>query len=156
MDNIIQKEVILVDDTCRQFLIDRSNGSIRNMITNLEKLKIFSSDGVIISRGVCDKLCSTISFHQFELYITALQANNLQEAIRIIYELFDYGYSVIDILEYLFEYLKNNKTIDEEIRYKIAPFICDYISVFHNVHENDLELALFTRNILSVFQSPPL
>jgi DNA polymerase III delta prime subunit len=151
MDNIIREESILVDDSCRDYLIERSNGNIRNVMTNLEKLAIFSSDGVVITQPECEKLCSTISFHQFELYVAALKSGDLREAIRVIYGIYDYGYSVIDILEYFFEFVKTTKWIDEERRYRIAPHICDYISVFHNIHENSIELALFTRNVMGVF-----
>ena len=153
MDHIIREEVILVDDTCRDYLIERSNGSIRNVITNLEKLAIYGRDGVIISRSVCEKLCSTISFQQFELYVAALTSGNLRDAIQIIYGIYDYGYSVIDILEYFFEFVKSDRLLEEETRYKIAPHICDYISVFHNTHENSIELSLFTRNIMRVFRA---
>jgi DNA polymerase III delta prime subunit len=153
MDNIIREESILVDDSCRDYLIERSNGNIRNVMTNLEKLAIFSSYGVVITRPECEKLCSTISFHQFELYVAALKSGDLREAIRVIYGIYDYGYSVIDILEYFFEFVKTTKWIDEERRYRIAPHICDYISVFHNIHENSIELALFTRNVMGVFHS---
>lgn len=148
MDHIIREEVILVDDQCREYLLERSNGSIRNVMTNLEKLAIYCKDGVIISKSVCEKLCSTISFHQFELYVSALKAGDLREAVRIIYGIYDYGYSVIDILEYFFEFVKTTKLLEDEMRYRIAPHICDYISVFHNIHENSIELALFTRNVM--------
>lgn len=153
MNHIIREEVILVDDESRDYLLARSNGSIRNVITNLEKLAIYSKDGVIISKSICEKLCSTISFHQFELYVEALKAGNLREAIRVIYAIYDYGYSVIDILEYFFEFIKTTTLLDESVRYQIAPHICDYISVFHNIHENSVELALFTRGISDVFSS---
>jgi len=150
MNHIIREEVILLDKESREYLLERSNGSIRNVISNLEKLAIYSSDGVIISRGICEKLCSTISFHQFRLYLKALQNGDLREAIRIIYAIYDYGYSVIDILEYFFEFVKTTEMLDEGSKYRLAPHICNYISVFHSIHEHGIELALFTRNIMKV------
>jgi hypothetical protein len=39
------------------------------------------------------------------------------------------------------------KIISEDIKYKIIPFLCKYITVFHNVHEDGIELALFTNNL---------
>jgi DNA polymerase III gamma/tau subunit len=148
MEHIIREEAILVEDDCRDYLLSRSNGSVRNVITNLEKMAIYC-DGAI-TKTVCEKLCSTISFNQFELYIAELKTGNLRGAIRVIYDIHDYGYSVIDILEYFFEFVKTTEMLDDSVRYAIAPYICDYISVFHNIHENGVELAFFTRNILRI------
>ena len=35
----------------------------------------------------------------------------------------------------------------ETQKYDIIPYICKYITIFHNVHENDIELSLFTNNL---------
>ena len=148
MDKIITKESITVDSGCREYLLEKSNDNICNVINNLEKMSIYGRDGSILSRSVCEHLCSTISFHQFELYLGAVIRRDLQEAMRIIYLLHDYGYSVIDILEYFFEFVKNTHIIEEVTKYKIVPYICESISVFHNTHENGVELAIFTNKIL--------
>ena len=31
--------------------------------------------------------------------------------------------------------------LSEEQKYQIIPYLCKYISVFHNIHENEIELA---------------
>jgi DNA polymerase III delta prime subunit len=151
MNKIISREAIAVDRGCREYLLERSNGNICNVINNLEKLSIYGRDGVILSKDVCEKLCSTISFHQFELYLGALIRQDLREAIRIIYSFYDYGYSVIDILEYLFEFVKTTAIIGEDVKYKIVPYICESISIFHNTHENGVELAIFTNKAMTCF-----
>ncbi len=150
MNRIIREEVILVDQGCRDYLIERSNGSIRTVINNLEKLAIFNKTDIIISRDVCEQLCSTISFKQFEEYIKALKSRDLATGIRILYGIYDYGYSVIDILEYFFAFIKCSDVLSEDEKYRIIPFLCKYITVFHNVHENCIELALFTNNLMDV------
>ena len=33
------------------------------------------------------------------------------------------------------------------IKYKIIPYLCKYIHIFHDVHEDEVELSLFTNNI---------
>ena len=42
--------------------------------------------------------------------------------------------------------------IDEE-KYKIVPIICKYITTFHNIHEDEIELVFFTKNIIDIFIS---
>lgn len=155
LDNIVRNEVILIDAKCREYIIDRANGNVCNVVNNLEKIAIYGSDGVIISKDVCEKLCSTISFHQFELYLNAMLRGDLRDAIAIMYGLHDYGYSAIDILEYFFEFVKTTELLDERLKYHIVPHICDYISVFHSLHENVVELAFFTNKILREFARTP-
>ena len=41
--------------------------------------------------------------------------------------------------------------LNEEEKYKIIPLICKYITMFHNIHEDEIELALFTNNLMELF-----
>jgi DNA polymerase III delta prime subunit len=149
MDAIIAREKIPLDESAKQFLLDKSNRSIRTVINNLEKIHIFSGEDTI-TREVCEKLCSTISFSQFEEYLRHLRRKELAKAVGILYEIHDYGYSVIDILDYFFTFVKNTELLSEEEKYSVIPVLCKYITVFHNVHENCIELALFTNSVCKV------
>jgi hypothetical protein len=66
---------------------------------------------------------------------------------NILYNIHDYGYSVIDILDYFFTFVKLTNKLNEEEKYKTIPFLCKYITIFHNIHEDCIELALFTNNL---------
>ena len=46
-----------------------------------------------------------------------------------------------------FEFVKSTNIIEDQIKYIIVPHICDSISIFHNMHENGIELAIFTNTI---------
>ena len=72
-------------------------------------------------------------------------------SIKIIYDLFDKGYSVMDILDNYFIFVKNTLLLTEEQKYKIINYISKYITVFHNIHEDEIELALFTNNVIDIF-----
>jgi hypothetical protein len=65
--------------------------------------------------------------------------------------IYDQGYSVMDILDNYFTFVKITSLIDEDLKYEIIPFICKYITVFHNIHEDEIELALFTNNLVQLF-----
>ena len=168
MNEIIEKENIDIDEKSREYLLINSNGSIRVMINYLEKIFILYQgtfvlgclDSISKSKGdlgsgvtqtidinLCKSICSNISFQQFENYITHLIHNELTDAISILYHIHDYGYSVIDILDFFFNFIKMTNIIDEDIKYKIIPFLCKYITIFHNIHEDCIELALFTNNL---------
>ena len=49
------------------------------------------------------------------------------------------------------ETIKPKIYLTEEEKYKIIPYICKYITVFNNIHEDEIELANFTNNIITIF-----
>ena len=55
----------------------------------------------------------------------------------------------MDILDNYFIFIKTTKIISESEKYEIIPLICKYITIFHNIHEDEIELALFTNNIIN-------
>ena len=58
----------------------------------------------------------------------------------------------MDILDNYFLFIKQTNIIDESYKYKIIPIICKYITIFYNIHEDEIELSLFTNNIISLFE----
>jgi replication factor C subunit 2/4 len=152
MDRIIKNESININEDVKGYILKISDGAIRNVINNLEKVYIYSlgkSDE--ISPDKCKQLCSNISLQQFERYIKSFSSRNMSMSIQILYDIHDYGYSVIDILNYFFVFIKVTDLLDETNKYKIIPVICKYITIFNKIHENVIELALFTNEISNIF-----
>ena len=147
MNKIVDEENIQIDAKSKDFLLQISKNSIRCLINNMEKMFIL---GEPIEIELCKKMCSNISFQLFENYLVVLKQGKLNEGIQILYKIHDYGYSVIDILDYFFTFLKTTDLITEEEKYQIIPLLCKYTTVFHNIHEDMIELVLFTNNIYSV------
>ena len=54
----------------------------------------------------------------------------------------------MDILDSYFLFVKNTDKLNEDEKYNIIPIICKYITIFHNIHEDEIELALFTNNLI--------
>ena len=144
MNHSVAVEKIDIDEESKEYLIIISDGSIRILINFLEKIYIL---GEPVNLDLCKKICSSISFQEFEEYLHKIQQNNLQGAINVLYNIYDYGYSVIDILDYFFAFIKITKMLDDETKYRIIPYLCKYITIFHNVHEDCIELALLTNNL---------
>ena len=147
MNNIIDNEKINIDAESKCYLLLISGLSIRTLINYLEKMHIYNNP---ISIYNCKQLCSNIHFLYFDEYINKIKQNNLVDAIDIIYNIYDYGYSVIDILDYMFIYIKIIENIDDTIKYQVVQLLCKYITIFNNVHEDCIELALFTNNMHSL------
>ena len=113
----------------------------------MEKFKLL---GEKITLNLAIQLCSNISFLTLEEYTNYIKMNNLKEAIKIILEIYDKGYSVMDILDNYFLFIKSTPILTEEQKYNIIPIICKYITIFHNIHEDEIELSLFTNNIIEI------
>jgi replication factor C subunit 3/5 len=140
MEFIIRQENIQITNEAREFLWKSSNGSLRVLINYLEKLYIY---GEPVDEDKCKMLCSTISIQKFEKYIEYLKNGELKSALTELLSIYDQGYSVIDIFDYFYVFLKSC-SLSEETKYKIVPVLCKYITIFNKVHEDGIELAFFT------------
>jgi len=147
INKIKTNENITIDADAEEFIINISNKTAKILINYMEKFKLLNEH---ITLNLAVKLCSNISFFSFEEYTKLIKNNNLSLAIKLIYEIYDKGYSVMDILDNYFFYVKNTTILNEKEKYDIIPYICKYITVFHNIHEDEIELALFTNNLIEI------
>jgi DNA polymerase III delta prime subunit len=147
INNIQITENIEIDENAIDFIINISNNTVKVIINYMEKFKLLNQK---ITLQLATELCSNISFLIFEEYTNLLISKNIVEAINIIYKLYDKGYSVMDILDNYFIFIKSTTIITEDQKYIFIPVICKYISIFHNIHEDEIELSLFTNNIIQL------
>ena len=145
MQNIMTHEHMSLQPQIQKYLLQISNHSIRNIINNLEKIYLSKCETTDIE--TYKKICTNISYVHFDIYFENLKNKKIREAIFVLYELYDYGYSVIDLLEFIYQYVKKTDFLDELNKYKIIPIICKYITIFSKIHEHNIELALFTNDV---------
>jgi DNA polymerase III delta prime subunit len=148
MKKIKMAENIEISEDAENFILDICNNTVKILINYMEKFKLLS---VPITFDLVNSVCTNISFFSFKKYTEHLKNKNLVEAIKLIYSIYDKGYSVMDILDNYFLFIKTTNMLTEDEKYMIAPFICKYITIFHNVHEDEIELALFTNNLTNHF-----
>jgi len=148
---IKKAEHINITKQAEHFIMNICNNSIRLLINYLEKFSLLNEK---ITLDIAKKICTNISFYDFERYTTAWYTNkSLSEAISIIYNIYDKGYSVMDILDSYFQFIKICNIIDETNKYKIIHHICQYISYFHTLHEHEIELVFFTDQLIRTVNS---
>ena len=140
-------ENISMDAEAEEFIVNISNKTVKILINYMEKFKLVNEH---ITFNLAVKLCSNISFITFEDYTNLIKNKKINESIRLIYEIYDKGYSVMDILDNYFLFVKNTDILDETEKYNVIPIICKYITIFHNIHEDEIELALFTNNLIAI------
>jgi len=140
-------EEIDIDTDAEEFIINISNNTVKTIINYMEKFKLI---GEKITLNLALQLCSNISFLTFEEYTNFIKNKNHCMAVQLIYEIYDKGYSVMDILDNYFIFIKGTTSLTEKQKYTIIPYICKYITIFHNIHEEEIELALFTNNLINI------
>jgi len=145
---ITENENIKYDDDSVDQIVNLSNNSIRQITNFLEKFKILNYP---INNDTIKTVCTNISFPDFELYNNYIfNERNLQMACNCIFNIYYKGYSVMDILDSYFIFIKLTDTIDESKKYKIIKLICKFIAIFHKIHESKIELAIFTNNLMKI------
>ena len=141
-------EKLNIDNRSEEFILNICNNSIRLLINYMEKFKLL---GINITETKVKEICTNISFYEFEKYTEEWYRNkNLSFAIQIIYSIYNKGYSVMDILDSYFTFIKITTILNETIKYKVIKLILKYIALFHTLHENEIELALFTNELLKI------
>ena len=147
MRKITQLEQIEITDDAEDFILNVCNNTTKILINYIEKFKLLNEP---ITLELASNVCSNISLSTFEEYTQFLKDGQLKDAIKLLYNIYDKGYSVMDILDNYFVFVKITKLLSEEQKYNIIPFICKYITVFHNIHEDEIELALFSNNLQKI------
>ena len=145
---ITKKENINLTDSDIDHILDLTNNTIYTIFNYLEKIKLIKSK--LHLYDVKD-LLTHINYKEFDKYFNYLQNKQFFESYSLLANLHDCGYSVIDILDALFLYIKTTKTMNDKTKYKIIPIICKYITIFYDVHEDEIELIFLTNNLLALF-----
>ena len=147
MNKIKTTEHIVIEPEAESFILDICNNTAKILINYMEKFKLLDTT---ITLDLAKNVCTNISFASFQEYTELLQQHKLDAAVKMIYSVYDKGYSVMDILDNYFLFVKTTSLLSETEKYKIIPYICKYITIFHNIHEDEIELALFTNNLLTI------
>jgi len=147
MKKIKDSENIVIDPNAEDFILNVCNNTAKILINYMEKFKLLNKP---ITLELANNMCTNISFVVFEEYNNLLKQKNLLGAIKLINEIYDMGYSVMDILDNYFLFIKITTNLSEDEKYKIIPVVCKYITIFHNIHEDEIELSLFTNNLIQI------
>ena len=147
-DKIKELENINIDDDAEKLIINLCDNSLRLLINYMEKFKLLDCH---INSYIINNVCTNISFDTFDkLTNNMIIEKNLNKSLTTIYEIYNNGYSIMDILDTYFFYIKNTNKLGDEIKYKIIKIICKYITIINDLHEHEIELALFVNNIIMI------
>jgi len=110
IEKIKKRDNIVIDSEAEEFLIVISNNSIRQVINYMEKFNLLN---IKITLDIVKRVCTNISFYEFELF-TNLWYNekDMYESYKCLNKLYNKGYSVLDILDNYFHFIKITKNIN--------------------------------------------
>ena len=147
MQKIMKLENISVDEGAQDFLLNVCNNTLKILMNYMEKFKLLNQP---VDLELACNVCTNVSFFTFEEYTDLLKKGQLNGAIKLFYGVYDKGYSVMDILDNYFLFLKHTQSITEDEKYQVVPIICKYITIFRNIHEDEIELALFSNDLYKI------
>ena len=146
-DKVLQEENIIIDENNKRLIIESANFSYKVLLNTLMKIKIYDD---VIDDNAISELITSINFNIFDNYILNIKNGNINNALEIIYKIAGSGVSVIDILYEFTVYIKReNKILNDTDKYEIITLVSKYITIFHDVHEDIIEMAFLTNDIMS-------
>ena len=148
INKVCLNENIQLEPKAQDFLLLVCNNSIQTSISYLEKFKLLNE---FITYNIAVNTCTNISFSDFTNYINLCRSGNLTESIEILTIIYNNGFSVVDILDNLYFFIKITDILVEKEKYEIIKLICQYIIIFYNIHEEEIELVMFTNNLIKLF-----
>ena len=144
---ISTRENISITDKQINQLILICNNNIGMTINHIEKLKLFGEN---ITDEIISSICNSISFDDISKYIDLCKEKNFIEALAIMKSLTGRGYSVIDIMDIIFNFIKNTNTMSENIKFDLLHPLCSKIITFNIIHEDVIELSFFTNRVINI------
>jgi DNA polymerase III delta prime subunit len=145
LQKVMVKENIHIEEPAIPIVLSISRQSSRILLNYLEKFKLLNIP--IVCSNVYD-LCTDINQQSFNAFTNYILEKDKVNAILTITSIQKEGYSVIDILDFYFIYLKCTK-IQDEIKYKIIKVLCKYITIFNTIHEDNIELLFLVNDLIN-------
>ena len=144
LNKIIINEKLTFTEEAKENLLKYSNKNIRKMISLVEKNLLYSDK---INNEIVSKLSTSIEKSIFDEYTQHILNSDLVNAYSLLFVLVEKGFSVIDILDEYFLYIKYSDLSDDKI-YIIIKVLSKYIIVFYTNYEDKIQLVFLTNNLI--------
>ena len=124
--------------------------SVPNMINILEKINLITSNNCI-DYNLLENVSYNIILNDMSKYIELCKRDNLKEARDHILNMCKEWFFSNRYFRRIFLYIKFHSNLDDNYKYEIIKLICKYINIFHNIHEDSIELIFLTNNLRNIF-----
>jgi len=123
-------------------VVARANRSMRVLLNYLEKFILL---GKGVNQDTVDACCATLEGRILDSFNAAIEARDEYAAIDIVLTVHRDGYSVMDILDAYFTFVKQSPLSDLR-KYAIVRILAKYIAIF-NQHEHAIELIFCVHDL---------
>jgi hypothetical protein len=152
LSTIIEKENIVIDTKCIDHIITLSNNSIGSSINYLEKIKVLD---IPCTYEICTQLETNIGTDLWYKYSILCQEGKLGAVKQLLNEISQLGFSVLDILDSYYIYIKQSAFFSEEVSYEILKLILVYTHHFFLYKEDNILLLFFSNKLILLLSNDP-
>lgn len=147
--NIIQAEKLLISEDIIDLIINISDNNLQSVFHILLKCALLQMT-TPVTLDLVKQSCTMINIEMLNKYISLIRDKDVQGGYIHLLKMVENGHSVIDILNEIYIYIKTTSRLNEEEKYKSFKIVSEYIITFITVHEEELELLLFTKDMTKI------
>lgn len=149
IERICHKEDIKLSKDNIDLIITLSENNLLSVFHILQKCALLQ-ETVSLDDEIIKISCTIINIEKIKGYFNLVKSKKINEGYNYLLEIVENGYSVIDILNELYLFVKITNILNEEEKYKCFKIISDYIVNFITVHEEELELLILTHDLTKI------
>jgi len=147
---ICSSESIDLDEDIQNIVVSLSESNIQTLFHILEKCRLLQKS-VEITADILNNCCTLINYDDLSMYFNLVKKNEVYKGYLHLMGIIENGYSVLDILNEIYKFIRVTQILTEEEKYKCFKVVSFYIIVFTKIHEEEIELLLFSQEISCIF-----
>ena len=152
LERVSEEQELKFNTSSKRLLINICDNSINLLYTNLEKLKLyvmsFGEEVITIDCNLVNKVCSKMCLNDFYMFTKLwYKEGDITQAFNLIANIYKKGYSLMDIYENYFNYLKLTSVIGPTKKMFVLPLLCKYITCAQETNDSIVELFIFTNDL---------
>lgn len=152
LESILNKIVInnkmIIKEPAKKYIIKQCDGVIKMLFMFIQKIFYLDRE---ITISVLEDNFTMIPVDNFESFFKWSKSGNFKELFALIKKFVIKGFSIGDIFDEFFHFIKSTSMFDEEMKYKLIELISKYILIVNTSHDEEIELYFFTNNVVALF-----
>ena len=147
-NKIINLEGLYIKPSIKSHIIRYSNNSIKLLVNNLEKYRIMHDS---IEYRI-ENINNNILAKELLEFYAVICDNDREKSYEKLLNIYNDGYSIIDIIEYMYANLKYNHDIILDKKYAIIKILSKYLLLVNNTNEDEVILYFLANDIIDKIQ----